>query len=72
MAGQYEQNSANLIPRDILICDWKYVKAPPTPANFAIKGYCSTEDNDAKNTTDTFKALFAEIRKNNAPKIVGG
>jgi hypothetical protein len=37
-----------------------------------IRSYDSTEDNDAKNTTDTFKALFAEMRKNNAPKTIGG
>jgi len=29
----------DLIPKDILICDWKYEDAPPTPAYFAIKGF---------------------------------
>jgi hypothetical protein len=118
----------DMIPKDILICDWKYVDAPPTPALFAIKGFdvlaspCdkidvalaqlelvylirknatradfsntvsarmkgmfetswmdsgkfirayhsdSTEANDAKKVTDTFKALFAEIRKNSPSK----
>ena len=29
----------DLIPQDILICDWKYEDAPPTPAYFAIKGF---------------------------------
>lgn len=27
------------IPKDIVICDWKYEDAPPTPAYFAIKGF---------------------------------
>jgi len=29
----------DLIPKDIVICDWKYEDAPPTPAYFAIKGF---------------------------------
>jgi len=115
----------DMIPTDILICDWKYVDAPPTPALFAIKGFdvvaapCDKIDvalaqlelvylirknasradfsktisdrmkgmfetswmdagefirayqgnpkkENSKNVTDTFKALFAEIRKNRA------
>jgi hypothetical protein len=27
------------IQKDILICDWKYENAPPTPAYFAVKGF---------------------------------
>jgi len=27
------------IPKDIVICDWKYEDAPPTPAYFAVKGF---------------------------------
>ena len=115
----------DLIPKDILICDWKYEDAPPTPSYFAIKGfdvlaspcsksdvalaqleqvylvrkngtredfskvissrmkgvfetswmsarkfieaYYSTNSTDAggaKQNADTFKTLFAEIRKN--------
>ncbi|WP_160712183.1 family 20 glycosylhydrolase [Chitinophaga solisilvae] len=27
------------IPKDIVICDWKYESAPPTPAYFALKGF---------------------------------
>jgi hypothetical protein len=119
----------DMIPQDILICDWKYEDAPPTPGYFAIKGfdvlasccykpdvalaqlemvylirkngeraefsktissrmkgmfetswmdagkfirsYYGTEENDARPTTNTFKALFAEIRKNNPQKAVG-
>jgi hypothetical protein len=29
----------DMIPTDIMICDWKYEDAPPTPAYFAIKGF---------------------------------
>lgn len=114
----------DMVPRDILICDWKYEDAPPTPAYFAIKGfdvvaspcykveaalaqlelvrlirqnasradfsktlsnrmvgmfatswedagafirsYHGQEDNGARATTDTFKALFKAIREANA------
>jgi hypothetical protein len=28
-----------LVPRDIVICDWHYEKAPPTPAWFATEGF---------------------------------
>jgi len=114
----------DMIPKDIVICDWKYEDAPPTPGYFAIKGFdvlaapCSKADvalaqleqvylirkngeredfsrtissrmkgmfetswvsarqfidayygrgnsNGARANTDAFKALFAEIRKNN-------
>jgi len=117
----------DLIPTDILICDWKYVDAPPTAALFAIKGFevvaspCdkidvalaqlelvylvrkngeradfskvisdrmlgmfetswmgagkfirsyhgSDEGENVKKVTDTFKALFAEIRKHRPAK----
>jgi hypothetical protein len=120
----------DMIPQDILICDWKYEDAPPTPGYFAIKGfdvlasscykpevalaqlqmvylirengaradfsktissrmqgmfetswmdsgnfiraYYSNEDNNARATVDTFKILFAEIRKNNPSKAAAG
>lgn len=29
----------DLIPKDIVICDWQYKTAPPTPAYFALKGF---------------------------------
>ncbi|BDI29021.1 hypothetical protein CCAX7_10720 [Capsulimonas corticalis] len=29
----------DMIPKDIVICDWKYEDAPPTPAYFALKGF---------------------------------
>src|SRR5581483_8439245 len=29
----------DMIPKDILICDWKYLDAPPTPGFFAVKGF---------------------------------
>ncbi|MBO9732854.1 MAG: family 20 glycosylhydrolase [Chitinophaga sp.] len=29
----------DMIPKDIMICDWKYEDAPPTPAYFAVKGF---------------------------------
>lgn len=130
LAWQASKNNTwraiDMISKDILICDWKYVDAPPTPALFAIKGfdvlpsscdkpdvalaqlelvylirknatradfsktisdrmvgmfetswidagkfirsYNGTEDGNEKNVTDTFKALFAEIRRNSPKK----
>ncbi|HTI97448.1 MAG TPA: family 20 glycosylhydrolase [Dongiaceae bacterium] len=113
----------DLIPKDVLICDWKYVDAPPTPALFALKGFdvlpasCDKADvalaqlelvylirknatradfsrtisdrmqgmfetswmdagnfirsyygteTGAEGATNTFKTLFAEIRRNNS------
>lgn len=29
----------DMIPKDIVICDWKYEDAPPTPEYFAVKGF---------------------------------
>lgn len=29
----------DMIPKDIIICDWKYEDAPPTPQYFAMKGF---------------------------------
>src|SRR5690606_35293907 len=41
----------DLIPRDVVICDWHYERAEPTPAYFAIKGFrvlaCSWNNPDA-------------------------
>ncbi|BDI29006.1 hypothetical protein CCAX7_10570 [Capsulimonas corticalis] len=116
------------IPKDIMICDWKYEDAPPTPSYFAVKGFdvlpsscynagaalgqleqvylvrknasraffsptissrmpgvfattwMNAQDfidtyyakpgfqptDNTKNTVDTFKRLFAEIRKNSS------
>src|SRR6185312_10061881 len=29
----------DLIPKDVVICDWHYNRAVPTPAYFAMKGF---------------------------------
>lgn len=43
LAWQASMNNTHraidLIPKDIMICDWKYEDAAPTPAYFAIKGF---------------------------------
>jgi len=43
LAWQASMNNTSraidLIPKDIMICDWKYEDAPPTPAYFAVKGF---------------------------------
>ncbi|MBO9595583.1 MAG: family 20 glycosylhydrolase [Niabella sp.] len=43
----------DMIPKDIMITDWKYENAPPTPAYFAIKGF----DVLASACADTASAL---------------
>jgi len=43
LAWQASMNNTHraidLIPKDIMICDWKYEDAAPTPSYFAIKGF---------------------------------
>jgi hypothetical protein len=43
LAWQASKNNTyraiDMIPKDIMICDWKYEDAPPTPAYFAVKGF---------------------------------
>jgi len=43
LAWQASMNNTHraidLIPKDIVICDWKYEDAAPTPAYFSIKGF---------------------------------
>jgi hypothetical protein len=57
--------SIDMIPNDIVICDWKYEDAPPTPGYFAIKGFdvlaspCSKTDV----ALDQLAQIYA-IRKN--------
>ncbi|MDA2924992.1 family 20 glycosylhydrolase [Acidobacteria bacterium AH-259-L09] len=31
--------AVDLVPKDIVICDWHYESAPPTPGYFALKGF---------------------------------
>gem|GEM_PF-6484583 len=35
----YKARFIDLIPKSVVICDWHYEKAYPTPAYFAIKGF---------------------------------
>jgi len=43
LAWQASMNNTHraidMIPKDIMICDWKYEDASPTPAYFAVKGF---------------------------------
>jgi hypothetical protein len=43
LAWQASMNNTSraidLIAKDIMICDWKYEDAPPTPAYFSVKGF---------------------------------
>ena len=35
----HTQNAIDLIPKTVVICDWHYEKAIPTPAYFSLKGF---------------------------------
>jgi hypothetical protein len=54
-----------MIPKDILICDWKYEDAPPTPGFFAIKGFdvLASPCSKADVALDQLAQVYA-IRKN--------
>ncbi|GGF77071.1 family 20 glycosylhydrolase [Wenyingzhuangia marina] len=38
-SGNETYPAIDLIPKDVIICDWQYTSATPTPAYFAIKGF---------------------------------
>ena len=38
-SGNGTHPAINLIPKEIIICDWQYETASPTPSYFAIKGF---------------------------------
>jgi len=35
----HTSRAIDLVPKDIVICDWHYDSAPPTPGYFAVKGF---------------------------------
>ena len=35
---KYTEKAIDLIPKNVVICDWHYEKAIPTPAYFSLKG----------------------------------
>lgn len=62
----------DLVPKDIVICDWHYDSAPPTPGYFAVKGFevviCSY--NQPRVAVEEAEQLF-NLRRANASNAMG-
>ncbi len=62
----------DLVPKDIVICDWHYDSAPPTPGYFAVKGFdvviCSY--NKPHVAVEEAEQIF-QLRQANAKNAMG-
>jgi hypothetical protein len=60
----------DMIPRSVVICDWHYEKAIPTPAYFAMKGFdviaCPWRKPDV--AREQVKMMY-DFRRNSTPKM---
>ena len=60
----------DMIPRSVVICDWHYVKAIPTPAYFAMKGFdviaCPWRKADV--AAEQVKMMY-DFRRNSTPEM---
>lgn len=66
----------NLVPRDIVICDWHYDSVPATAAHFAVEGfrvlYCPWRMTDvALGELDLIRSARAHDDKTIAPRMLG-
>ncbi|MFB3922270.1 MAG: family 20 glycosylhydrolase [Terriglobia bacterium] len=66
----------NLVPRDIVICDWHYDSPPLTAAHFAVEGfrvlYCPWRKTDvALGELDLVRAARAHADQTIAPRMLG-
>ncbi len=60
----------DLIPKDIMICDWHYERAEPTAAYFAVKGFDVATSSWRKGAVAKEQMAFLEgLRKNANPEI---
>ena len=72
--GSENQTSGaiDLVPKDIVICDWHYDSAPPTPGYFAVKGFdvviCSY--NQPRVAVEEAEQIF-NLRRANANNAMG-
>lgn len=58
----------NMIPKDIMICDWHYEKAEPTAAYFALKGFDVATSSWNKGTVAKKQLQILEDFKQNTSK----
>jgi hypothetical protein len=60
----------DLIPKDIMICDWHYENAEPTAAYFAIKGFDVVTSSWQKGDVAKAQlALLENFKENSSPEI---
>lgn len=69
-------SALNLVPRDIVICDWHYKSVPATAARFAVEGfrvlYAPTSRSEvALGELDLVKTVRAHADSTIAPRMVG-
>ena len=60
----------DMIPRSVVICDWHYEKAIPTPAYFALKGFdviaCPWRKPDV---AEEQVKMMLDFRRNSTPEM---
>lgn len=62
----------DMIPKDIMICDWHYERADPTAAYFALKGFdVATSSWRNASVAQEQMALLENIRKNASEETAG-
>jgi hypothetical protein len=68
----HTSRAIDLVPKDIVICDWHYDSAPPTPAYFVVKGFdviiCSY--NQPRVAVEEAEQIF-NLRRANAENVMG-
>jgi hypothetical protein len=68
----HTSRAIDLVPKDIVICDWHYDSAPPTPGYFAVKGFdvviCSY--NKPRVAVEEAEQIF-NLRRANATNAMG-
>ncbi len=64
--------AVDLIPKSVVLCDWHYDRAVPTPAYFAMKGFdvVACPWNRAEVATEQVQ-MIADFRRNSTPEMAG-
>ena len=65
-SGNQTESAIDLIPKDIMICDWHYERAEPTAAYFALKGFDVASSSWRKGGVAKEQLEFLENLKKNA------
>jgi len=66
----------NMVPRDMVICDWHYDSVPPTAAHFAVEGFRVLaapwrKTNVALGQLELIRAVRAHADQTVAPRMLG-